>query len=81
MDRLIDKMSEEVTDDYEKIGLIEDINEEDRSHLQKYARNSSISINKGRCPIAPCVIILTPSGSGCNILTVYLSKRPGSKRA
>ena len=38
MDRLIDKMSEEVTDDYEKIGLIEDINEEDRSHLKKYAR-------------------------------------------
>ena len=85
MDRLIDEMSVEVIDDYVKRGIIEGINEDDRSHPQKYARKLQYSHQWGK--MFNCPMYDHPDSKsfcwrvGYNIPTVCLSKRPGSKRA
>ena len=60
IERLVDKMSEQVIDDYVKRELTENIDKDNRSHPQKYAKNSSISTKDEKCLIAPCAINLTP---------------------
>ena len=85
INRLIDEISEQVISDYVKRGLIENINEDGRSHLQKYARKPNHFYQQGK--MFNCSRCDHPGSkgfrwrAGCNIPTVCLSKRPGSRGA
>ena len=85
MDRFIDGMSEQVIDDYVKSELTEDINEDNRSHLKKYAGKLQHFHQQRKMFDYPMCDHPDSKGFrwtvGCDIPTGCLPKRPGSRRA
>ena len=85
IERLIDELSEQVIDDYVDRKLIKNIDEDDRSHLKKYARKlQHFFAGEKRFNCSMCEHPYSKGSrwrAGCKIPTVCLTKHAGSRRA
>ena len=85
MDRRIDKRSEIIIEEYEINGHLVNMDEEDREHLKKYARQQQYLARKKGTVHCPACEDKQSYGYNwrktSNICTVCISKRPGSIRA
>ena len=83
MERLLDKMSEQVVDDYADRKLAKNIDKDDRRHTKKYALQHFYQRGKNfNCPM--CEYRYSKGScwrAGCKISIICLAKRPGSRRA